>query len=112
MGNISREAVVSCIFVRRLRGKLFRKDILVCLYFDRIIYHSGWFILCAWAGNRRSHRDKHHKLLPAIIGGPDIFVFLQNNTSVVIITGTDSKSPLPAWLTGGACALIPEVYQK
>ncbi|EBY8743331.1 hypothetical protein D6S60_02555 [Salmonella enterica subsp. enterica serovar Waycross] len=81
--------------------------------FRRIIYHSGWFILLGPLIGAAIAIGIIN-FLPAIIGGPDSFLFYFCRTipELVIITGW-IYSLLPAWLTGVACALIPlELYQK
>lgn len=81
--------------------------------FRRIIYHSGWFILLGpLIGAATAIGVINYS--PAIIGGPDSFLFCFYRTipALVIITGW-IYSLLPAWLTGVACALIPlKLYQK
>lgn len=81
--------------------------------FRRIIYHSGWFILLGpLIGAATAIGVINYS--PAIIGGPDSFLFCFYRTipELVIITGW-IYSLLPAWLTGVACALIPlKLYQK
>lgn len=81
--------------------------------FRRIIYHSGWFILLGPLIGAAIAIGIIN-FLPAIIGGPDSFLFYFCRTipELVIITGW-IYSLLPAWLTGVACALIPlKLHQK
>ncbi|EAO4024299.1 hypothetical protein ES741_14440, partial [Salmonella enterica] len=68
--------------------------------FRRIIYHSGWFILFGPLIGAAIAIGIIN-FLPAIIGGPDSFLFYFCRTipALVIITGW-IYSLLPAWLTG------------
>ncbi|EAO2685158.1 hypothetical protein E2X65_08455 [Salmonella enterica] len=81
--------------------------------FRRIIYHSSWFILFGPLTGAAIAIGVI-SFSPAIIGGPDSFLFCFYRTipELVIISGW-IYGLLPAWLTGVACALMPlKLYQK